>query len=75
MQDMNDIFREEEERLLAEGRAAQAAEDAAWYALPQAERDRISEERAARFAVMLADAADDEAEDAEDDEGEDDDDE
>ena len=66
MQDMNDIFREEEERLLAEGRAAQAAEDAAWYALPQAERDRISEERAARFAVMLGDAADDEDEDAED---------
>lgn len=62
MQDLSDIFREEEERLLAEGRAAQAAEDAAWYALPQAERDRISEERAARFAVMLGDAADDEDE-------------
>jgi len=49
MEDLNDIFREEEDRLLAEARTAIAAENAAWYALTQEERDAITEARLARF--------------------------
>jgi hypothetical protein len=76
MQDLNDIFAAEEERLLAEGRAAIAAEDAAWNALPQAERDRILAEREAKWDALFR-ALDVEAdeEDDEDAEEEDDDDE
>ena len=76
MQDLNDIFAAEEERLLAEGRAAIAAEDAAWNALPQAERDRILAEREGKWDALFR-ALDVEAdeEDDEDAEEEDDDDE
>ena len=58
-----DLFNEEEERLLKEGRAEIAAEDAAWQALPQAERDRILAEREAKRAEWdaLYSALDDEA--------------
>jgi len=75
MEDINDIFAAEEARLLAEGQAAIAAEDAAWDALPQAERDRLAEESAARWAALFS-ALDREAEeeDAEDDDAEQDDD-
>ena len=66
-----DLFNEEEERLLAEGRAEIAAEDAAWQALPQAERDRITAEREAKNAEWDALLSDEEPEDDEDDEDED----
>ena len=76
MQDLNDIFAAEEERLLAEGRAAIAAEDAAWNALPQAERDRILAEREAKWdALFRARDVEADEEDDEDAEEEDDDDE
>ena len=67
-----DLFNEEEERLLAEGRAEIAAEDAAWQALPQAERDRIIAEREAKNAEWDALLSDEEPED--EDEGDNDDD-
>ena len=76
MQDLNDIFAAEEERLLAEGRAAIAAEDAAWNALPQAERDRILAEREAKWDALFwaldveADEEDDEDAEEEDDDDE-----
>ena len=72
MQDLNDIFAAEEERLLAEGRAAIAAADAAWNALPQAERDRIQAERAARLDA-LPDEPETDDEEYEDEEEDDDD--
>jgi len=50
---MGDIFAEEEAKRLAEGRAEIAAEKAAWEALSQAERDRISKERADRYEEMF----------------------
>lgn len=66
-----DLFNEEEERLLAEGRAEIAAEDAAWQALPQAERDRIIAEREAKNAEWDALLSDEEPEDEDEDEDED----
>ena len=76
MQDLNDIFAAEEERLLAEGRAAIAAEDAAWNALPQAERDRILAEREAKwdalFRALDVEADEEDDEDAEEEEDDDD---
>lgn len=74
MEDINDIFAAEEERLLAEGRAAIAAEDAAWDALPQAERDRIAEERWAALFSALDEEYDEEEDDDDDAEQDDDDD-
>lgn len=65
-----DLFNEEEERLLAEGRAEIAAEDAAWQALPQAERDRINAEREAKNAKWDALLSDEEPEDEDEDEDE-----
>jgi hypothetical protein len=47
MTDIWELFREEEERRVQEERELIAAEDAAWVALPQAERDRIIAEREA----------------------------
>jgi len=44
-----DLFNEEEERRAEAERKLIADEDAAWRALPQAERDRILAERAAKF--------------------------
>ena len=52
-----------EAELLAKAKAEIAAEDAAWAALPQAEKDRINAEREARFADLMefdADADDEE---------------
>jgi len=52
-----------EAELLAKAKAEIAAEDAAWAALPQAEKDRIDAEREARFADLMefdADADDEE---------------
>ncbi|CAB5187270.1 hypothetical protein UFOVP166_26 [uncultured Caudovirales phage] len=68
MEDFNDIFREEEARLLAEGRADIAAETAAWNALTQTERDAITAEREARFAALDDAAEDDEGDDEDEDE-------
>jgi hypothetical protein len=68
---MGDIFAEEEARMAAEARAEIAREDAAWAALPQAERDRISAAREARLADLFSNQDDDASEDndeAEDDE-------
>lgn len=61
MMDISDIFEEEEKRLLAEGRASIAADDAAWAALTQDQRDAISKSREERFADV--DAADDDDDD------------
>ena len=49
MTDIWELFREEEERRVAAERKLMAAEDAAWAALPQAERDRIIAEREAKW--------------------------
>ena len=57
-----------EAELLAKAKAEIAAEDAAWAALPQAEKDRIDAEREARFADLMefdADADDEEEDDDE----------
>ena len=69
--DIWDLFKEEEERRVEAERKIIAAEDAAWRALPQAERDRISAERQARLEALFS-AADPEDED--DGDGDDDDD-
>jgi len=66
-----DLFKEEEERRLEAERKIIAAEDAAWQALPQAERDRINAEREAKWDALFS-ALDDEAlEDEDEDEDED----
>lgn len=72
--DIWDIFAEEEAKRLAETRAEIAAEDAAWRALPQAERDRILAEREDKWDALFS-AADpeDEDDDDDDDDGDDDD--
>ena len=67
-QDIGDIFREEEERLLAETRAAILAETAAWDALSQPERDAILAKREAQFLSFdIADEADEEEGEEDDD--------
>ena len=65
---MGDIFAEEEAKRLAEGRAEIAAEKAAWEDLSQAERDRISKDRADRYEEMfeLAQEDDEDEQDEED---------
>jgi hypothetical protein len=70
MTDIWEWFREEEERRLEAERKIIAAEDAAWAALPQAERDRIIAEREAKWEALP-----DEPETDDEDEEEDDDDE
>ncbi len=69
-----DLFKEEEERLLKEGRAEIAAKDAAWQALPQAERDRINAEREAKWDALYSALDDEQPEDDEDEDEEDNDD-
>jgi hypothetical protein len=64
-----DLYKEEEERRVEAERKIIAAEDAAWRALPQAERDRISAERQARLEALFG------AEDSDEDEDDDDEDE
>jgi len=45
VKDMNDIFAEYEQERVEQVKVELAAEDAAWNALPQAERDRIIAEK------------------------------
>lgn len=54
-QTLAEMFAEEEATRLAKERAASAAEDAAYHALPQAEKDRLQAERDA-FWQRVADA-------------------
>ena len=61
-----DLFKEEEERRVAAERKIIAAEDAAWQALPQAERDRIIDERHAKWDALFSGVSDDEQPDDED---------
>jgi isocitrate dehydrogenase kinase/phosphatase len=70
----NDVFAEYEAEQLANTKAKIAAEDAAWAALPQAEKDRINaakeaaaEELQARIDAAEAAAGDDEDEDEDED--------
>jgi hypothetical protein len=72
--DLNTLFEEEEKK----AREIFLQEEAAYAALPQAEKDRINAEREARMEAMAADleaAGDDEEDDDEDDDDEDDEDE
>lgn len=55
MTDIWEWFREEEERRVEAERKLIAAEDAAWRALPQAERDRIIAEREAKKDALFSD--------------------
>jgi hypothetical protein len=64
-----DLFKEEEERRVEAERKLIAAEDAAWQALPQAERDRINAEREAKWDALFS-----EEEPEDEDEGDNDDD-
>lgn len=66
MEDLNDLFREEEERLLATAREDIAAIDAAWAALTQAERDAILAAHEASLPDLPE--ADEEEEDEDEDE-------
>ena len=52
MQTLDEMFAEEEATRLAKEKAASAAEDAAYHALPQVEKDRIIAEREARWAEL-----------------------
>lgn len=63
---MNDIFAEEEARLRAAYLIEKAAEDAAYAALPQSEKDRLQAERDA-FWSALADACEAAVDEDEDD--------
>jgi hypothetical protein len=70
-----DLYKEEEERRVEAERKIIAAEDAAWRALPQAERDRISAERQARLEALFgAEDSDEDDEDEDEDDEEDNDD-
>jgi hypothetical protein len=60
--DIWEAIRADEERRLEEERELIAAEMAAYRALPQAEKDRLSAERAAKFNDVDIDDPDDEAE-------------
>lgn len=57
---LHELMAEDEAKALEQTRREIAAEDAAWKALPQSERDRISAEREAKFAD-IPDAEDEEA--------------
>lgn len=71
MQDLNDLFREEEEKALAKTKKEMAEEQAAWDALPQSEKDRITAEYEAKYAdVPEGDDSEEEDEDSEDEEDE-----
>jgi len=69
---MDELFAEDEAKRLADGKKQIAAEDAAYHALPQAEKDRLQAERDAHWA-RIADAEeaagdDDETDDDEEEE-------
>ena len=54
MQTLDEMFAEEEATRLAKEKAASAAEDAAYHALPQAEKDRLQAERDAFWERVAA---------------------
>lgn len=66
MENLNDIFREEEDRLLAEQRAEIATIDAAWQALTQAERDAAIADWEARYPNPVEASEEDEEDEEED---------
>jgi hypothetical protein len=68
MTDIWELFREEEERRVQEERKLIAVEDAAWNALPQAERDRIIAEREAKWEALSDEPETDDEEEDDDDE-------
>jgi hypothetical protein len=70
MQFLHEFMAEEEAKLEAAGKAAIAAEKAAYDALPQAEKDKLWAEAEARWAAM----ADAEVSPEDEDDGEDQDD-
>jgi hypothetical protein len=70
MATLDDIFREEEERLHEKAQAEIAQEKADWDALPEEEKQRINREREERYASL----PDSDEEPEEDDEDEDEDD-
>ena len=61
MEDLNDIFAEEEARRLAEGRAEQAKEDAAYAALTPEEKAAKLAAYEAKYAALEDEALEDEA--------------
>lgn len=67
MTDIWELFREEEERRVQEERKLIAVEDAAWNALPQAERDRIIAEREAKWEALSDEPETDDEDEEEDD--------
>jgi hypothetical protein len=67
MTDIWELFREEEERRVAAERKLIAVEDAAWNALPQAERDRIIAEREAKWEALSDEPETDDEDEEEDD--------
>lgn len=71
MKTLDELFAEEEEKRLAKEKAEIAAEDAAYKALPQEEKDRLDAEREAYWqriedAAAESDEDEDEAEEEED---------
>jgi hypothetical protein len=68
---LNDLFAEVEAQALAEGRALQKAEDAAWAALSPEEKAAKLAAQEAKWAA-LDDLPEDEDEDEDEDEGEED---
>lgn len=68
MMSLDELFARDEEERLAKTRAEMAAEKAAWDALPQEEKDRITAEREAKWEAF--DAACEASEAEEDDEDE-----
>jgi len=63
MSTLNDLFAEDEAIRLAKVRREIEAEDAAWAALPQAEKDRIIAEREAAWSALEEDEEGDDEED------------
>jgi hypothetical protein len=66
---LGDVFAQMEAEMLAAARAEDAREQAAWDALPQAEKDRRTAATEARLAWAEVETPDDDGDD--DDEGED----
>ena len=65
MKDMGDLMDEYEAEREARAKVEMAAEKAAWDALPQAEKDRINAQRAAKFAALMDFDPDEEEEEEE----------
>jgi hypothetical protein len=70
--DIWDEIRLDEERRVEAERKIIAAEDAAWRALPQAEKDRISAKREAKFGLIGDEDGDDEGDEDGDEDDDDD---